>query len=40
MWGGSEVLVIEPIAFKDDVTVKFDGGVLHSPSTRCTVSNA
>ena len=34
--GGSEVLVIEPIAFKDDITVKFDGGALRSPSTRCT----
>ena len=38
--GGSEVLVIEPIAFKDDITVKSDGGALRSLSTLCTDSNA
>lgn len=27
VWGGSEVLVIEPIVFRDDVTIKVDGGV-------------
>ena len=31
---------MEPIAFKDDVTVKIDGGVLRSLSTQCTASNA
>lgn len=39
--GGDEmpkVMIVqsEPIAFKDDITVKFDGGALRSPSTRCT----
>ena len=28
----------EPIAFRDDVTVKWDGGVLRFPSTRCTAN--
>lgn len=41
--GGEEtpkvMLISEPIAFKDDITVKVDGGVLRSPSTRCTGNN-
>ena len=34
--GGSEVLVIEPIVFRDDITIKIDGGALHSPSDQET----
>ena len=34
MWGGSEVLVLEPIAFRDDITIKVDGGVLLTRLTR------
>lgn len=30
------ILQSEPIVFKDDISVKFDGGVLRFPSTRCT----
>lgn len=29
--GGSEVLVVEPIVFRDDITIKVDGGALRSP---------
>ena len=29
--GGSEVLVVEPIVFRDDITIKIDGGALRSP---------
>ena len=37
--GGSEVLVLEPLAIRNDVTVKVDGGVLRSPLTLSTNSN-
>lgn len=30
--GGSEVLIIEPISFRDDITIKVDGGALPSLS--------
>ena len=34
--GGSEVLVVEPIVFRDDITIKVDGGVLPLPSVQET----
>lgn len=34
--GGSEVLVVEPIVFRDDITIKVDGGALPLPSARET----
>ena len=37
--GGSEVLVLEPICFRDDITIKISEGGLRSNSTRCTGSN-
>lgn len=35
--GGSEVLIVQdPIVFRDDITIKIDGGAWHSQSERET----
>ena len=36
--GGSEMLVVEPLIIREDITIKVDGGVLRSPWIRCTDS--
>lgn len=34
--GGYVPMIVEPIAFHDDITIKIDGGAQHSPSVQET----
>lgn len=36
--GGYVPMIVEPLIIREDITIKVDGGVLHSPWTQCTDS--